>query len=75
MSKRLLEAALTELRAAGIEEVEVKRRRRHKQVWWTGKNGKPRLITVSISPGDWRTTLKLRASIRRMLRADAPPAE
>jgi hypothetical protein len=72
-----LDAALRELRAAGIRGIERSYGGKHIQLRWQ-RDGHPlRLYTLPATPSDWRSPHNVRADIRRILREDGllVPAE
>lgn len=69
MSKnKILQSALDELKAAGIEP-EVIKGGKHIRVKWL-HNGHSRHMTVPVSSSDYRAAKNNICSIRRILRAD-----
>jgi hypothetical protein len=73
-----VDAALAELAAAGIRDVERSYGGRHQQIRWRANGHGSRIYTLPISPSDYRADRNVRADIRRMLREDgmlpaAPP--
>jgi hypothetical protein len=65
-----LDAALRELNAAGIRDVERVNGGKHLQLRWRVNGHALRVFTVPGSPSDWRSPHNTRADIRRLLRAD-----
>jgi hypothetical protein len=69
MRNPCIDAAITELRKAGIYDYEIAHGGKHPQVHW-GANGTRRFYAVPGTPSDVRSAHNVRADIRRMLRAD-----
>jgi hypothetical protein len=65
-----LEAALRELDAAGIRDVEQVRGGKHMQIRWQVNGHRLRVYTLPLTPSDWRSPHNTRADIRRLLRED-----
>jgi hypothetical protein len=69
-----LEIVLTELRAAGVRDYRVlRRRRRHLQVRWSANSttrAVDRVVTVSATPSTPRAAWAARGDVRRLLRID-----
>jgi hypothetical protein len=70
MRNPCLEAALRELEAAGVRDVEQVRGAKHLQLRWRVDGHGLRVYSVPGSPSDWRSSHNVRADIRRMLRED-----
>lgn len=70
MRNEELDAALNELKAAGISDPIVSRGGRHLQLRWQLGNGAIRFFSVSTTPSDRRGPRNARAEIRRLLKAD-----
>lgn len=68
MSNELLDTAVAELRAVGIEP-EVTHGGKHIRMRWD-HNGAPRFHTVPLTPSDWRSPLNNKADLRAILRKD-----
>jgi hypothetical protein len=64
-----LDAALSELHAAGIRDVSHARGAKHWQIRW-GANGTTRVYSLPGTPSDYRSVANVRADVRRMLRED-----
>ena len=64
-----LDAALSELKTAGISDPIVSRGGKHLQLRWQVGNA-IRFFTVSTTPSDWRGGRNAKAEIRRLLKAD-----
>jgi hypothetical protein len=65
-----LKAALEELALAGVREVTHAQNAKSYQVRWQSMTGAPRMLSVSITPSDHFAPSKVRADVRRILRAD-----
>lgn len=70
MRNPCLEAALKELDAVGIRQVEQVRGAKHLQLRWQVNGHGLRIYSVPGTPSDWRSPLNTRAEIRRLLRED-----
>jgi sugar phosphate isomerase/epimerase len=70
MRNPCLDAALRELAAAGIRDIEQVRGGKHWQLRWRVNGHGLRIYTLSSTLGDWRSAHNTRAEIRRILRAD-----
>ena len=70
MRNPCLDAALRELEAAGVRDVEQVRGGKHWQLRWQVNGHGLRICTLPGTPGDWRSVHNTRAEIRRMLRED-----
>ena len=70
-----LQAALGELEAAGIRDIETVHGGKHPQIRWRMNGHGLRVFSVPGSPSDWRSPRNVRANVRRILRADGvlPP--
>jgi hypothetical protein len=81
MRSPCIDAAIAELRAAGVYDYELVRGGKHWQVQWVVKDGVRRFYALPGTPSDWRSARNVRADIRRLLKADDlitapdPPAE
>ena len=64
------DAAIAELRAAGVYDYELVRGGKHWQVQWALKDGARRFYVLPGTPSDWRSARNVRADIRRLLKAD-----
>jgi hypothetical protein len=65
-----LEAALRELAAAGIRDVEQAHGGKHIQLRWSVNGHGLRIYSLPATPSDVRASHNTRAGIRRILRAD-----
>jgi hypothetical protein len=65
-----LDAALCELEAAGIRDVERGYGGKHLQLRWRVNGGEERMYSLPNTPSDVRAGANARADIRRMLKAD-----
>lgn len=79
MKNPCLEAALCELRAAGIRDIEQARGGKHIQIRWQINGNLVRVYTMPATPSDYRAPHNVRAAIRRILKQDGvltspPPA-
>ena len=70
MRNPCLDAALRELAAVGIRDVEQVRGGKHWQLRWQVDGHGLRICTLPATPSEWRSTHNTRADIRRMLRED-----
>jgi hypothetical protein len=70
MRNPCLDAALRELDAAGIRDVEQVRGGKHWQLRWQVDGHGLRVYSLPGTPSDWRSPHNTRADIRRMLRED-----
>jgi hypothetical protein len=64
-----IEAALRELKQAGVSDITLSRRRHHK-LQWRVNGGNTRTYVISASPSDAGNLRVVRGGIRRLLRAD-----
>jgi hypothetical protein len=64
-----LDAAIAELRDAGVYDYEVAHGGRHPQIHWS-YNGARRFYIVPGTPSDRRSAQNVRSGIRRILKAD-----
>ena len=69
MRNNCLDAALSELHAAGIRDVSHARGAKHWQIRW-GAYGTTRVYSLPGTPSDYRSVANVRADVRRMLRED-----
>jgi hypothetical protein len=69
MRNPCLDTALTELDAVGIRDYQLARGGKHLQLRWAF-NGQLRMLTIPITPSDWRSRHNTRSDLRKMLRAD-----
>lgn len=69
MKRTILDTALRELERAGIRP-EQWVGGKHIRLRWSSPTGRPRYLTVSCSPGDYRAEKNNRARVRRILRED-----
>jgi hypothetical protein len=65
-----LDAAIDELGAAGIHDITRSYGSKHLQLRWPSPSGMPRMVSMSVTPSDQFAPQKVRADIRRILRAD-----
>ena len=65
-----IDAALAELEAYGIREVERAVGGKHLQLRWRVNGGPMRMYVLPLTPGDHRAALNTRAGVRRLLRED-----
>jgi hypothetical protein len=70
MRNECLDAAIDELNAAGIRDVTRSYGSKHLQLCWQSPTGTPRMLSISITPSDHFAPQKVRADVRRLLRAD-----
>ena len=70
-----LDAALDELRAAGVTTPTIARGSKHLQVRWFNRCGESRMMPVPGSPSDVRSPANMRRAVRRVLRTDGMLAE
>ncbi len=70
MKNPCLEAALRELDAAGIRDVERSYAGKHLQLRWRINGYQQRMYSMPLTPSDVRSAANVRAEIRRMLRND-----
>lgn len=68
MNNECLNAAVTELRGAGIEP-RIEHGGKHIRVLWEYQ-GRERMYVTGNTPSDWRAPLNVRSDVRRMLRKD-----
>jgi hypothetical protein len=69
MKNECLAAALQELSAAGVRDVDRAYGGKHLQLRWR-VNGTERMYSLPITPSDFRSAANTRAQIRRILRED-----
>jgi hypothetical protein len=65
-----LDAAIDELNLAGVRDVTHAPGSKHWQLRWQSLTGTPRMLSISITPSDRFAPAKVRADVRRLLRAD-----
>jgi hypothetical protein len=70
MKNPCIEAAVDELARAGIRDVSHVQGSKHRQIRWQSPTGMPRMLSISVTPSDHFAPAKVRADVRRMLRAD-----
>jgi hypothetical protein len=70
MKNPCLEAALRELNAAGIRDVERSYGGKHLQLRWRANGHGLRMYSLALTPSDWRGPRNAAADIRRMLKED-----
>jgi hypothetical protein len=64
-----IDAGLGALADVGIRDIIVSRGSKHWQLRWN-HNGQPRMVSVAVNSGDWRSPHNVRAEVRRPLRLD-----
>jgi hypothetical protein len=71
MRNECLAAALRELDAAGVRDIEQVNGGKHLQLRWrVNGHAALRMYSLPVTPSDWRAPRNTRAEIRRILRAD-----
>jgi hypothetical protein len=65
-----LDAALAELEAVGIRDYQLARGGKHLQLRWTVAGHNMRMLTLPVSPSDWRSPHNTRRDMRKLLRLD-----
>jgi hypothetical protein len=70
MRNACLAAALAELDAAGIRDYQLARGGKHLQLRWTVAGHTLRMLTIPLTPSDWRSPQNTRSDLRRLLRED-----
>ena len=70
MRNPCLDAALAELEAVGIRDYQLARGGKHLQLRWTVAGHSLRMLTVPLTPSDWRSPRNTRSDIRKLLRLD-----
>ena len=69
MRNPCLDAALAELEAVGIRDYQLARGGKHLQLRWTVA-GVLRMLTIPLTPSDWRSPQNTRSDLRKLLRQD-----
>jgi hypothetical protein len=70
MRNECLTAALRELEAAGVRDIEQARGSKHMQLRWRVNGHDMRIYSMPCTPSDFRSPRNVRADIRRLLRED-----
>jgi hypothetical protein len=70
MRNPCLDAALAELEAVGIRDYQLVRGGKHLQLRWAFAGHSMRILTVPLTPSDWRSPRNTRSDIRKLLRLD-----
>jgi hypothetical protein len=70
MKNPCLEAALSELAAAGIRDVERACGGKHLQLRWRVNGHAPTMYSLPVTPSDVRSSRNTRSDVRRLLRED-----
>jgi hypothetical protein len=70
MRNPCLDAALAELEAVGIRDYQLVRGGKHLQLRWAIAGRSMRILTVPLTPSDWRSPRNTRSDIRKLLRLD-----
>ena len=70
MRNSCLDAAVAELDQAGIRNYQVARGGKHLQIRWSVNGGTLRMLTLPLTPSDWRSPQNTRSDLRRLLRQD-----
>jgi hypothetical protein len=70
MRNACVDAALGELEAAGVRDIEQARGGKHLQLRWRVNGHDLRLYSLPCTPSDVRSSRNVRADIRRLLRED-----
>jgi hypothetical protein len=70
MRNACLDAALAELEAVGIRDYQLARGGKHLQLRWTVAGRILRMLTIPLTPSDWRSPQNTRSDLRRLLRED-----
>ncbi len=70
MKNPCLQAALNELSAAGVRDVQRSYGSKHLQLRWRGTNGGTRMFSLPITPSDVRGPANTRAQVRQILKED-----
>jgi hypothetical protein len=70
MRNACLDAALAELDAAGIRDYQLARGGKHLQLRWTVAGHTLRMLTLPLTPSDWRSPQNTRSDLRKLLRQD-----
>src|SRR5215813_11322045 len=70
MRNACLDAALAELDAVGIRDYQVARGGKHLQLRWSVAGHALRVLTLPLTPSDWRSPQNTRSDLRKLLRQD-----
>src|SRR5215471_16551833 len=70
MRNACLDVALAELDAVGIRDYQLVRGGKHLQLRWTGAGHVLRVLTIPLTPSDWRSPQNTRSDLRKLLRQD-----
>src|SRR5215831_17692974 len=70
MRNACLDAALAELDAVGIRDYQLARGGKHLQLRWTVAGHTLRMLTIALTPSDWRSPQNTRSDLRKLLRED-----
>jgi hypothetical protein len=70
MRNACLDAALAELDAVGIRDYQLARGGKHLQLRWTVAGHTLRMLTIPLTPSDWRSPQNTRSDLRKLLRQD-----
>src|SRR5262249_56088729 len=70
MRNACLDAAVAELDQAGIRNYQVARGGKHLQIRWSVNGGTLRMLTLPLTPSDWRSPQNTRSDLRKLLRQD-----
>jgi hypothetical protein len=70
MRNACLDAALAELDAVGIRDYQLARGGKHLQLRWTVAGHILRMLTIPLTPSDWRSAQNTRSDLRKLLRQD-----
>ena len=70
MRNACLDAALAELDAVGIRDYQLARGGKHLQLRWTVVGHALRVLTIPLTPSDWRSPQNTRSDLRKLLRQD-----
>jgi hypothetical protein len=70
MRNACLDAALAELDAVGIRDYQLARGGKHLQLRWTVAGHALRVLTIPLTPSDWRSPQNTRSDLRKLLRQD-----
>jgi hypothetical protein len=70
MRNACLDAALAELDAVGIRDYQLARGGKHLQLRWAVAGHALRVLTIPLTPSDWRSPQNTRSDLRKLLRQD-----
>jgi hypothetical protein len=70
MRNACLDAAFAELDAVGIRDYQLARGGKHLQLRWTAPGHTLRMLTIPLTPSDWRSPQNTRSDLRKLLRQD-----